>query len=308
MRVVVTGATGNVGTSLIDALAHDERVGSVVGLARRMPDERRPGVEWIAADIATAELQPIFQGADAVIHLAWLIQPSHDPAAMRAVNVTGSARVFHAAGAAGVKRLVHASSVGVYSPGPKTERVDEGWATDGIETSAYSRQKVEAERALDRIEREFTDMRVVRLRTGLIFKREAAAEIRRYFAGPLLPNRLVRPGLFPVVPDLDRLAFQAVHSRDVGEAYRLAATTPRAQGAYNVAAEPVIDGKVLAGVLRARRTRLPRALVRGAVNLSWRLRLQPTHSSVARSGARLAADGRHPRARRARLPATLVKR
>ena len=83
-------------------------------------------------------------------------------------------------------------------------------------------------------------MRVVRLRPGLIFKREAASGIRRLFAGPLLPSRLVRPGLIPVVPDTPRLRFQAVHSRDVGDAYRLAIVGD-ARGAFNVAAEPVLD-------------------------------------------------------------------
>ena len=42
----------------------------------------------------------------------------------------------------------------------------------------------------------------MRLRPGLIFKREAASGIRRLFAGPLLPNRLVRPACIPVVPDI----------------------------------------------------------------------------------------------------------
>ncbi|MFL5868274.1 MAG: NAD-dependent epimerase, partial [Thermoleophilaceae bacterium] len=60
------------------------------------------------------------------------------------------------------------------------------------------------------------------MRPALVFKREAASEIRRYFIGPLLPGFLVRPSLIPVVPRAARLRFQAVHSVDVGEAFRLA--------------------------------------------------------------------------------------
>ena len=95
-------------------------------------------------------------------------------------------------------------------------------------------------------------MRIVRLRPGLIFKREAATGIRRLFAGPFLPSALLRKELIPVVPDVPRLRFQAVHSLDVGEAYRLAVVGD-ARGAFNVAAEPVIDPEVLGEVLGARR-------------------------------------------------------
>jgi nucleoside-diphosphate-sugar epimerase len=115
----------------------------------------------------------------------------------------------------------------------------------------------------------------VRLRPGLIFKREAAQEIRRYFAGPFLPSVLVRPGLIPVVPDVERLRFQAVHSLDVGEAYRLAAVSENARGAYNVAADPVLDPDELASVLGARKFTVSAAVLRRAAAATWRLRLQP---------------------------------
>jgi len=279
MRIVVTGATGNVGTSVVRALGRDPAVTDVVGVARRMPDVSLPKTTWVKADVVHSDLGPLFSGADAVIHLAWLIQPSRDEATLRATNVEGSLRVFHAAGSAGVPTVVHASSVGVYSPGPKDRRVDESWPTDGIHTSAYSRHKVEVERAIDRFEREFEHVRWVRLRPGLIFKRDAAAEIRRLFAGPFLPNALVRPALVPAIPDTDRLVFQAIHSHDVAEAYRLAVTTPEARGAYNIAAEPVLDAAAIAALFEARTARVPRRVLRGAAHLTWQLRLQPTDPS-----------------------------
>jgi len=275
MRVVVTGATGNVGTSVLRALADDPRVDSVLGIARRSPPVDWAKTKWAQADVAHSDLVPHFRGADAVIHLAWLIQPSRDEAITRRVNVEGSRRVFEAVAAAGVPSLVHASSVGAYSHGPKDRAVDESWPTDGIPTSFYSRHKAAVERSLDLFEGEHPDVRVVRLRPGLIFKREAASGIRRLFAGPLLPSPLVRPGLIAFVPDIPRLRFQAVHSLDVGEAYRLAAMGD-ARGAFNVAAEPVLDPPELARLLHARLVRVPAGGVRAAAALTWRLRLQPT--------------------------------
>src|SRR3954453_712776 len=237
MRVEVVGATGNVGTSVLHALAGDTAIESIVGVARRMPAMSFPGVEWVAADIRSSDLEPIFTGADAVVHLAWAIQPSRDEAELRSVNVDGSARVFRAAGRAGVGALVYASSVGTYSPGPKDRAVDESWPTDGIETSYYSRQKADVERILDRFESEQPQVRVVRLRPALIFKRESASEQRRVFAGPFFPRFLAKR--IAVVPATPRLRFQAVHSYDIGEAYRLAARSD-AHGAFNIAAEPVL--------------------------------------------------------------------
>ena len=277
MRVVVTGATGNVGTSVVSALAADPNVTTIVGLARRAPDWDPPKTEFLAADITRAPLADLFEGADAVVHLAWLIQPSRDATALEAVNVHGSRLVFEAAAAAGVSALVHASSVGAYGPGPSSGgRVDESWPTDGIPSSFYARHKAQAERALDAIEATAPGLRVVRLRPGLIFKREAASEIRRLFAGPLLPGALANPRLIPALPLPRGLRVQAVHGADVAEAYRLAVTDERARGAYNVVAEPVLDADTLGRALDARPVALPPGAVRALTDASWRLHAQPT--------------------------------
>ena len=276
MRIVVLGATGNVGTSVLAELAKSADVEQIVGVARRLPAARFAKTTFLRADVATDDLAPIFAGADAVIHLAWLIQPGRDESITRPVNVTGSERVFAAVAAAGVPALIYASSVGAYAPGPKDRLVDESWPIGGIESSFYSRHKVAVEHLLDRFEQAHPDVRVVRLRPGLIFKAEAATEIRRLFAGPFLPSVLLRRRLVPVVPDLAALRFQAVHSTDIGNAYTLAATNPAAHGAFNIAADPVIGPQELAAVLSARRLAMPRWLLRGAADGAFRLRLSPT--------------------------------
>src|SRR3954447_10061539 len=141
MRVAITGATGNVGTSLLQALAREERVESIVGIARRRPSMEWPKTTWVQADVSRDDLEPHFRGADCVVHLAWLIQPSRDEATLYATNVDGSQRVFNACVRAQVPALVYASSVGAYSPGPKDRAVDEPWETGGVQTSFYSRHK-----------------------------------------------------------------------------------------------------------------------------------------------------------------------
>ena len=311
MRIVVFGATGNVGTSLLDALARDERVDFVLGVARRVPAARAAGkVEWARADITTDALAPVVEGADAVVHLAWAIQPSRDEPALRAVNIGGSARVFDAVARAGVPVLVHASSVGAYSAGPKDEPVDESWPLDGVQTLFYARHKAEAERLLNRFEHEHPEVRTVRLRPALIFKRESGTEQRRLFAGPLIPAFLVRPDLIPFVPDAPRLRFQAVHTDDVARAYCLAVMRD-VRGAFNIAADPVLDADRLARLLRARRLPAP-GFLRGVAAFTWLLLSAAQAGATSPAalagglgghGIRGADHGYDPRARGARMGA-----
>ena len=275
MRVVVTGATGNVGTALLRALAREDAVTSVVGIARRLPRTPFPKVEWARADVADDPLEPLFADADCVVHLAWLIQPAHDRQATWRANVLGSRRVFEAA-AATVPALVHASSVGAYSPGPKDRLVDESWPTGGIRTSFYSRDKSDAERLLDRVEEHHPGLRVVRLRPSLIFQRAMGTEAKRLFTGRWVPHRLLPPRRVPFVPDIPGLRFQVTHSDDAADAYRRAIVAGHAHGAFNVAAGPVLDPDALAALLGARKVPVPAGLVRGVVAATWRLHLQPT--------------------------------
>ena len=131
MRVVVVGATGNVGTSVVRALEADESVTSIAGVARRLPGLKSGRTVWHRADVVTSDLSQIFDGADAVIHLAWLFQPTRNPVTTWRGNVIGSTRVFEAVAGARVSVLIYASSVGAYSSGPKDRPVNEDWPTHG---------------------------------------------------------------------------------------------------------------------------------------------------------------------------------
>jgi UDP-glucose 4-epimerase len=281
MRIVVVGASGNVGTALLRRLADEPGVDHVLGVSRRMPLDEPPyrDARWITCDIgadtAVGDLTDAFRGADAVVHLAWQIQPSQQPAVLHRTNVVGSRHVFEAVLRAGVPALVVASSVGVYSPGPKDHFVDESHPRRGIPGSLYSQQKAAVEDLLDRIEEDHPALRVVRLRPGLIFQYEAGGQIARYFLGPLAPVGLLRHRV-PVLPLPPSLRVQCLLAGDVADAYARAAIRPDAWGAYNVAADPVLDPRAIAGLLGARAVPVPTALLTWAAAATWVTRLQPT--------------------------------
>ncbi|WP_395359058.1 NAD-dependent epimerase/dehydratase family protein [Streptomyces sp. YH02] len=276
-RVVVTGATGNVGTSLVRLLAREPSVGSVLGLARRRPRLELPGVEWAEVDLSREGDEPLLvrhvADADAVVHLAWRFGPTHDPVETWRTNVLGAVRVFDAVAAARVPVLVHASSVGAYSPGPAGGApVSEAWPTHGWPGAAYTREKAYLERVLDTFERDHPLIRVVRMRPAFLFKEESASGQRRIFAGRFFPGQLVRPDLLPLLPEFDGLRFQVLHTEDAADAYGRALLRD-VRGAFNLAAEPVIDGAVLGELLDAKPVRVPAGAVRGALSAAWRLRL-----------------------------------
>ena len=196
MRVVVTGPTGNVGTSVVSALAADPNVTTSSGSPGARPTRTRRRREFLAADVTRAPLVDLFDGADAVVHLAWLVQPSRDATALKAVNVHGSRLVSRRPR----RRRLRARPCVVgrrLGPGPASgEQIDESWPTDGIPSSFYTRHEAQAERALDAIEATAPRLRVVQASPGAgLGARGEQARSGRCSPARCLPGRLARPRL-----------------------------------------------------------------------------------------------------------------
>ena len=252
MRIVITGASGNVGSALLRALTEDPAEShQLVGISRRPARTEPPfdRAEWISADLsepASADvLAEAFTGADAVVHLAWLIQPSYDREQLRRTNQHGTARVIEAVSRAGVPHLVHFSSVGVYSPSENAQPVSEDYPHGGVAGSPYSVDKAAAEQLLDEFESSLAEggdpsTTVTRMRPGLILQGAAASEISRYFLPRPLPTSLLRPSMLRLVPFPTALNLQFVHADDVARAVLLV-LRHRAGGAFNVATEPIVN-------------------------------------------------------------------
>jgi len=227
------------------------------------------------ADVARDDLDPHLEGADVVVHLAWLFHPMRRADVTWHANVEGSKRVLEAVGRRGTPALVVASSVGTYAARQGLEPVDESWPTDGVPQAANSREKAYVERLLDRFELQHPERRVVRMRPAFIFQEPASAQQRRLFLGPLVPRWLVRPGRVPFLPLPEDLRFQALHTSDAARAYA-AAALGEASGAFNLAAEPVLGPAELARMFRSRWVPTPAPLLRTATSGAFHSRLLPT--------------------------------
>lgn len=276
MRIAITGASGNVGTALVRALTSHGH--EVVGIARRPPRSPSPYARatWHAIDLSAADAGPLlaaaFRGVDAVVHLAWAFQPTHDRAYTERLDVGGTEKVVAAALGVGVPHLVHQSSLGVYSPAPSDDRpVTETWARRGIASSPYSRHKVSAEDLLDRVVIEHPSLTVARTRPVLIGQRTSGSGLLRYAVPAIVPAAALKR--VPLLPVDGRLRLQFVHADDVATAIRLIVEQRRA-GAFNLAAEGIVRVAALAEALGGRHLHVPLPLVRRAADLSWRAHLQ----------------------------------
>ncbi|MBB2993061.1 nucleoside-diphosphate-sugar epimerase [Mycolicibacterium iranicum] len=276
-RIVVTGASGNVGAGVLRALARHEPDAEVVGVCRRPPERTGiyEGVRWHSVDLssadAAAQLGPALRDADVVIHLALAILPVDDEDYLYRANVLGTRALLDAMADAGVQHLVYASSLGIYAPGPGRP-VTEDWPTTGQESSTYSRHKVAVESMLDDVEAARPGMVVGRFRPTVVVQRDAAAEIRSLYLGPFVPRaalKLLQRRALPVLPLPNDLSLQFVHADDVGDAVVLLMQR-RAQGSFNIASD-VMDRNRLAGLVGARPVAVDPTMMRRAVVALHRL-------------------------------------
>jgi UDP-glucose 4-epimerase len=274
MRIVIIGATGNIGSALVDRLSKDHELRLA---ARRHQVEGaavlgRPGVA--ALDVVNDDLSGLLVDADAVVHLAWLFQPSHRPDITWRNNVFGTARLLEAAAIAGVPRVVVSSSIAAYSPVLDHKVVDEGAPTHGASDAAYAREKAYVERMLDTFEVSHPQVRVARIRPAFVFQQASASQQRRLFAGPLVPGALLKPGRLPALPVPEGLRLQTVHASDVAAAIARILEQDES-GPFNLAAEGELDAADLARIFEARTFPVPPRLVRSALAVGWHSRLTP---------------------------------
>jgi UDP-glucose 4-epimerase len=276
MRIVVTGGSGNIGTATLRRLSRDG-AHDLIGLARRVPDASPEGVTatWVSADLTDDAcldaLVDAFTGADAVVHLAWGFQPSHDLEYLEELGVGGTRRVLEAVTTARVPHLVHMSSVGAYSPKQDDTPVDESWPTGGVPSSRYSRHKSAAERLLDAHEKAGHGTVISRMRPGIVGQRSAGSALLRYGVPAIVPAFVLDH--IPVLPLDRRLQVPMVHADDVADAIARELDR-RLGGAFNLAAEPPITTERIADALGARIVHVPSSVLRPLMSAAWHARLQ----------------------------------
>jgi UDP-glucose 4-epimerase len=285
LTVAVTGPTGEIGLPLMAELERSPAVGSVRGMARRPFDPAAEGWEkasYRRGDILDrGSLAALFDGVDVAVHLAFAIFGGREET--RRVNLEGSRNVFEAAIAAGVERLVYASSVAAYgfhpdNPQPLTEEVP----PRGSESFYYSAQKAELEATLDEL-LAGSGVDAYVFRPCIVAGPRATMLVRKVVEGARLgdPLPVLRRGLErlplarPILPD-PGTPTQLVHHDDVAAALAAAVTGRGEPGAYNLAGPGEIGIGDIARALGWHTVPVPGAAVGIGAGVAQRLaRLSP---------------------------------
>lgn len=282
ITVAVTGPTGEIGKSAVQALERVAEVDEIVGMARRPFDPAEHGwtkTTYLQGDILDREAVDALVGrADVVVHLAFIIMGSRQDSAR--INLAGTRNVFEATVAAErPQRLVYTSSVAAYgyhadNPVPITEDVP----PRGSPEHYYSQQKAECEAALADIVGG-SSLKVYVLRPCIVAgpKAPALADNMPWtrLPGPVKRVSAAVPLLKTPVPD-PGIPLQLVHHDDVAAAIAMAATTSAPPGAYNIAGDGLISVSDVARELGARGVRVPKAAATVASQVVARLPFIPS--------------------------------
>lgn len=283
LTVAVTGPTGTFGLALMPLLQADDQVERVIGIARRPFDPAQHGwtkMEYRRGDVRDADaLRTSFDGADVVVHLAFLIL-SGSKETTRAINIEGTLNAFRMAAAVGAKRFVYASSIAAYGfHRDNPVGMSEDWATRPADRLFYAQEKAELEHLLQQEAARHPQTALYLLRPPIVLGPDAVgakATIPAFLAPWVhaVSGTLRRlPGLPALVPDLP---LQLVHQDDVAEALRLCVVGAGAPGAYNIAADDVVTGLDVARELGLRAIPIPGGPVASAARVIAKLPYLPS--------------------------------
>jgi nucleoside-diphosphate-sugar epimerase len=242
----------------------------VVGIARRAFDPTEHGwtkMEYRRGDVRDPDaLRQAFEGADVVVHLAFMITGAAAPDTIREINVDGTLNAFRAARDAGASRFVYASSVAAYGfHRDNPVGIDEQWPVRPARRLFYAREKAELELRLDQEASGSPQPALYLLRPSIVLgphamgaKAIAGAGAGRAVLDLIGKSPLPLPVLAPDMP------VQFVHERDVGQALLNCTLAEGPPGAYNIAGDGVLTGADVARELGLTPVPVPGRLVRAA--------------------------------------------
>jgi UDP-glucose 4-epimerase len=264
MKYLVTGGSGYIGGRLIDLLTQ-EPDNEVLNLDIRPPAVPRPRTRFQHMDVRDRGMRTLMEAErpDALVHLAFVLNPIRDEHTMYDIDVNGTQNVLEAAAAAGVGQLLVASSTTAYgafpdNPVPLTEE----HPVRGLPGYEYARDKTEIDRQCQLWAAQHPDRVMTIVRPTIVF-------------GPNVDNYIVRfwssSPFFPLLDGKDP-DWQFVHEDDVVEAMSRLLVERRA-GIFNLTADGTIKLSEAARLAGLKTRRMPTKVYRRIATAAWRMRL-----------------------------------
>jgi UDP-glucose 4-epimerase len=267
MRYLITGGSGYIGSRLVHMLAAREDTEKIV-IADVVPPRGgyQPKTEFERVDVRDrGAVHSALQRAnpDVLVHLAFILNPSHDEGLMYDVDVNGTHNVLEAAAEAGIGQVLVTTSAVAYGAFPDNpDPITEDHPVRGVARFSYARDKTESDRIVQLWALQHPAVITTIVRPCIVY-------------GPHVDNYLVRLwSKAPMIVDTGNIDShtQFVHEDDVVEAIsRL--LLERHAGQFNLAADGLMTRRECAELLDTRVIRLPVWLYRALAKVYWRLRL-----------------------------------
>ena len=260
--IAITGVGGLLGRRLVTELEQRPDVERIVGIDRRSPEGLTANkLAYRQVDVRDPKLADAFDGVDVVVHLAFQMDPIHDEAAMRSINIDGTRNVVAAAELAGVGHLVYPSSVVAYGAHPDNDvPLTEESPLRGVRGFNYAEHKRELE--------EWLAPRLAAPEDGTVLTVLRMAAL----LGPGVDNFITRTFEAPRLPSIKghRPPLQFLHPDDAISAI-LHVIDHRLAGAYNVGSEGWLSYEEVAGIVGRGLVELPEEVAYSTLARLWSL-------------------------------------
>src|SRR5436190_6382858 len=266
MRYVVTGGSGYIGSRLVERLVERDDTERVVIADVRPPRSFRPKAEYQQLDVRDADrARELLEGErpDALVHLAFILNPMHAEDAMYEIDVGGTDAVLRAASAAGTAQVLVTSSAVAYGAFPDNPvPIEEDWPVRGVPDFEYARDKAESDRLCQLWALRHPDRTMTIVRPCIVF-------------GPNVDNFIVRLwSKAPFLTDMGTMdqVTQFVHEDDLVGALD-ALLAGRHGGAFNVAGDGLVTFRECAEITGLKVRKMPIGVARRMAATMWKLHM-----------------------------------
>ena len=256
MDVAITGAAGYFGQKIISLMEKDDFYNRIIGISRREWRHGFKKLEYHRMDVRSKDIKNIFEGVDAIIHLAFVVSPIHSQKEMYDIDINGTKNVIRAGVEAGVKKFVITSSTMVYGAWEDNpEWLKEEDETRGHPTYYYNKHKI----MVEKIAKEMLGKELVILRPCLV----VGQHVKHFYVD------LLNMPFLPLV-DGRNPRMQFVHEDDVARAYDIV-LKKNAKGIFNIVGEGVIRWKELIEMAGKHAIKMPSWLIKSMLKIAWKL-------------------------------------
>lgn len=264
LRIAITGSSGYYGRKLIEHIRRELPEAKLLGIDVVSPCEFAPD-EFVSLDIRSPKLRDTltqFQ-PDTIVHLAFVLNPTHDNHQMHDINIGGAKNVFDAVRAIRPARLMVSSSATAYGAWPDNPiPMEESWRLKARKKFQYAADKTELEAALQELVQQLPEVVIAWTRPAII----CGAEVENFL------SRLILNLPFMILPDGEDVPLQFVHESDC-----VAATweilRQNARGPFNVGPPDWVPLSKVGKLTNRRAVKLPFWSIKLATTIWWGLRL-----------------------------------